>query len=244
MKIRYIAAIVRRHSAGVFLAWRQFAPDPASETHVYQFAPVTRADVSDVVSATGSVEAQDSVEVGTQVSGTVERVLVDFNAPVEQGQLLAMLDPDVLDSQVQVAEAELMRAEAQLEQAQANLEVNQPVFEKGFLSENEFVPFRVAVKTAQAARLGAQANLDRPDATANTRIAADPRIVLTVRSSTPDRRGKASQARHSPSRRPLTDGSSHRSTRATSARSRSPGRPFHGRGPSGARFRGRGEDIA
>ncbi len=161
MKIRYIAAIVVATGAGVFLAWRQFRQDPASETHVYQFAPVTRADVSDVVSATGSVEAQDSVEVGTQVSGTVERVLVDFNAPVEQGQLLAMLDPDVLDSQVQVAEAELMRAEAQLEQAQANLEVNQPVFEKGFLSENEFVPFRVAVKTAQAARLGAQANLDR-----------------------------------------------------------------------------------
>ena len=78
---------------------------------------MTRGDIENVVSSTGQLEPVGTVEVGTQVSGEVERVLVDFNANVTRGQLLAVLDTSNLAASVRDAEAGLARAQAQYELA-------------------------------------------------------------------------------------------------------------------------------
>ncbi|HEX5215659.1 MAG TPA: efflux RND transporter periplasmic adaptor subunit [Vicinamibacterales bacterium] len=76
--------------------------------------PITRGDVIDAVGATGTLEAVTTVQVGTQVSGTVQHLYADYNAPVTRGQVIARLDPELFRTQVEQARANLMRAEADL----------------------------------------------------------------------------------------------------------------------------------
>ena len=80
-------------------------------------APVTRGSVVARVSATGTLEPIDTVEVGTQVSGTIASLGADFNQAVTRGQTIATLDPAVLTSQVTQAEATVIRLKAELQRA-------------------------------------------------------------------------------------------------------------------------------
>jgi HlyD family secretion protein len=79
---------------------------------------VTREPIVVSVSATGTLSPVDTVEVGTQVSGTIASLGADFNQTVKRGQVIASLDPAVLSSQVQQAEASVIRLNAELERAQ------------------------------------------------------------------------------------------------------------------------------
>lgn len=144
-------------------AWYWLKPGPVESATgpAYEFAEVEIKSVQNIVSATGTLAAREIVEVGTQVSGTIEAVLVDFNDEVEEGQLIARIDTAVLDAQVKSAEADLLRAQAQLKRAEIDLERFQPVHERGFLSDNDFVPYEIAIQTAEAGVLSAEASLDR-----------------------------------------------------------------------------------
>jgi HlyD family secretion protein len=82
---------------------------------------VTRGDVVESVSATGEVSALVTVSIGTQVSGTVARLYVDFNSPVRKGQLLAELDPRLLHAALERSEAALAAAEADVDKARVTL---------------------------------------------------------------------------------------------------------------------------
>ncbi len=75
--------------------------------------PLTRADLSQTVTASGTVNAQNTVTVGTQVSGTIQALYVDFNSRVNTGQVLARLDPGQIQAQLDQAEATLAQARAQ-----------------------------------------------------------------------------------------------------------------------------------
>ena len=85
-------------------------------------APVTREPLVVSVSATGTLAPVDTVEVGTQVSGTIASLGADFNQTVKRGQVVASLDPAVLSSQVQQADASVIRLNADLERAQVQFE--------------------------------------------------------------------------------------------------------------------------
>lgn len=82
---------------------------------------VTRGEVQATVTATGTVNAVTTVLVGTQVSGTIKTLYVDFNSPVKKGQLLAQIDPATFDAQVGQARANLSLAKANVEKAEAAL---------------------------------------------------------------------------------------------------------------------------
>ena len=73
---------------------------PEEAVYVYRTQLVTRGSIMSTVNATGKVNAVEMVDVGTQVSGTIQEIYVDYNSPVKKGQLLALLDPDVLQSKV------------------------------------------------------------------------------------------------------------------------------------------------
>jgi HlyD family secretion protein len=102
------------------LGWMWFGGG-ATQTVRYTTEPVTRGDLTVVVSATGSVEPTNLVEISSELSGTVRSVTVDYNSEVTEGQILAELDKDKLEAEVQSSRAALLAAEAQVTNAEATL---------------------------------------------------------------------------------------------------------------------------
>ncbi|BCB96745.1 RND transporter [Dissulfurispira thermophila] len=87
----------------------------------YKTEKVDRGDIIEAVTATGTVNAVTTVLVGTQVSGTIKHIYVDFNSPVKKGQLIAQIDPSTFEAQVEQAKANLFSAKANLQKAEAAL---------------------------------------------------------------------------------------------------------------------------
>lgn len=127
----------------------------------YTFDSITRGDLANTVSSTGTINAVSTVEVGTQVSGIIDRLYVDFNDKVRKGQLLAVLDTVLLKTMQMDAQANMEKARAQLEQANADYERNLPLFEKKLISEAEFLPLQIQLKTQKASLTSAKASLER-----------------------------------------------------------------------------------
>jgi len=81
----------------------------------YKTEKISRGEIKSVVTATGTVNAVTTVSVGTQVSGTIKKLFVDYNSPVKKNQLLAQIDPATFQAQVDQARANLLSAKANLE---------------------------------------------------------------------------------------------------------------------------------
>src|SRR6266404_6635845 len=88
----------------------------------YQTMAVTRGKLLQVVTASGQLNPVLKVEVGSQISGNIDKLLVDFNAPVKQGQLIAQLDPATYEANFIQAQGKLANAKAGLELAQLSAE--------------------------------------------------------------------------------------------------------------------------
>jgi HlyD family secretion protein len=108
----------------------------------YETVPVSRGSVERVIVSTGTLDPVGSVEVGTQVSGTVEKVLVDFNDTVKAGQIIAEIDRSVLTSKLTEAQASYSRAEALFVQSEQEFKRGEVLFEKGLISEQDFTKAR------------------------------------------------------------------------------------------------------
>lgn len=131
----------------LFIVYRIVRPAP----HEYEYVsePVTQGEVLRKVSASGKVRALNTIKVGTEVSGQVTKVYVDFNSPVKAGQILAEIDPTRVRARVQQSEAQVALAQASLQQtvanvarARAELEIQERDFarqkglaERGFVSK-------------------------------------------------------------------------------------------------------------
>ena len=133
----------------------------SSDQPQYLYATVTQGSLETLVSSTGTLAALETVEVGTQVSGTIAKIEVDYNDPVRKGQVLAVLDQALFSAQVREAEANVNRARASLAEAEDEYRRNRPLFEKGFLSAQEFLPVSTGVETARASLAAAAASLVR-----------------------------------------------------------------------------------
>ncbi|MET0626266.1 MAG: efflux RND transporter periplasmic adaptor subunit [Pyrinomonadaceae bacterium] len=108
-----VVAVALLASAGV---WYWGGNANAAE---YMTSRVERGSLRNTVTATGTLQAVTTVQVGSQASGTISALYADFNSTVKKGQLLAQLDPSVAQAQVQQAQANLAQAQAQLQQARA-----------------------------------------------------------------------------------------------------------------------------
>lgn len=142
------------------LAWALFAR-AEGDTTSYRFVTVSRGDVESVVTATGTLAATQTVDVGTQVSGQIAELLVDFNDHVEAGQLLARIDPVILQQEVRSAEASLARSRAELEQAERELIRSEGLHEKQVVTDAEQDQATYAFQVAQAAYASAEIGLER-----------------------------------------------------------------------------------
>ncbi len=107
-------------AAGAFFTWRTwFSADTANVGLLT--AVVQRGNLEDAVTATGTLQPKEFVDVGTQVSGQLKKLLVDIGAVVKAGQLLAEIDPSVYQSKVDADQAQLLNQQAQLADKQAQL---------------------------------------------------------------------------------------------------------------------------
>lgn len=110
----------------------------ATEDIQIETAKVEKGSVSKTITATGTLEAIVTVEVGTQVSGIIEDIFVDFNSYVKKGQLLAKIDTTNLAAAMEQSQATLDNAKAELDYQQANYDRLAPLQEKKLISQSDF----------------------------------------------------------------------------------------------------------
>ena len=146
-------------AAAVFLRFQAGESEPPGSA--YLTAKVSRGDLQLTVSSTGTLAAVETVDVGTEVSGTVEKVLVDYNDHVSKGQVLAVLKPDLFNAAVAEAQGSVDQAKASLQQAREDLERNRPLFEKGYISAQEYLPYQTNLEKTEATLASARASLAR-----------------------------------------------------------------------------------
>ena len=154
-------------AGGVWVGVRLWARAPGAEME-YKTSPVTRGDVTQIVTANGSLNPVQLVEVGSQISGVITAIKVDFNSRVKAGDIVAQIDPATYERAQGQAEAELASAQAAQELAQLNYDRGQELFTAKLISKSDFDQLRVSlsqakaqVKTRQAFLESAQVDLSR-----------------------------------------------------------------------------------
>lgn len=131
------------------------------DTPTYRFATIEQGSIRSTVAASGALSAVQTVEVGTQVSGQVAEIRVDFNDRVKKGQLIARIDPTILEQAVQDAEAGVARAKASLEQAKEEYERTKTLHDEKIVTETEYNSARTTYALAQTSVTSSEIALNR-----------------------------------------------------------------------------------
>lgn len=139
----------------VMLAVCSCSKEASFELDTYTVAPTS---LSEIVTATGTMESVTSVDVGTQVTGIISNLFVDFNDEVSKGQLIAEIDKTVLQSELQSADATLASAKATYDYATANYERDKALHAEKLISDYEFQTTRKDYEVARMAWQKAQAD--------------------------------------------------------------------------------------
>lgn len=134
-KIILIAVIV---VAVVGAGFRLFGGSKAKHKVTYETAAVTKGEISESVTATGTIEPVTEVEVGTQVSGIIDKIYADYNSVVTKGQLIAEMDRVTLQSEVASQRAAYNGAKAEYEYQRKNYERNRGLHEKQLISDTDY----------------------------------------------------------------------------------------------------------
>jgi HlyD family secretion protein len=154
--------------AGGIWAGLRYWDHPASTEVEYKTTPVSRGDVTQIVTANGSLNPVQLVEVGSQISGVITEIKADFNSHVKAGDIVAQIDPATYERAKGQAEAELASAQAAEEMAQLNYDRGKQLFADKLTSKSDFDQLRVNLsqakaqtKTRQALLESAQVDLNR-----------------------------------------------------------------------------------
>jgi HlyD family secretion protein len=156
-------------------AWFWKSHGAAAADSGYRTAPVERGDIRVVISATGTLSAISTVDVGSQISGLVTEVLADFNDHVDEGQVLARIDPSTYEAQINQGSAAVASARANLASAQAALRNAETDYtRKAALAQQQLVArsdadlARTARDQARAQVNAAQAQITQQSASTQT----------------------------------------------------------------------------
>jgi HlyD family secretion protein len=155
-KIWIPAAVV----AAALVLWA-FVGRDAGELDAYRFVTIEQGSIETVVTSTGVLQPTETVEVGTQVSGQVAELFADFNDHVTKGQLLARIDPVILQQEVQSAQATVLRNQAEIDQAERALVRSKDLFAEKVITETEMEQAQYSYTIAKAAYTSAQVGLER-----------------------------------------------------------------------------------
>jgi HlyD family secretion protein len=181
-KSRWIIVAAAVVLVGLLVA---FGLNRTSQTQHFT-AKVERGDINDVVEATGTINAVITVQVGSQVSGTIAKLNADFNSRVHKGDVVALIDPALFKGAVLQARADLENTKANLVAAQANLEKTRAalvqakadydrtvgLFRGGIMSQQQLDLAKANYDSANAAVSGAAASVTQAEAQVSQKEAA------------------------------------------------------------------------
>src|SRR5436190_10960034 len=159
IKMRVTAAVLAATTLGGVL-WFNHRAD-AGTTPSYRLGKVERGSVKSTVSATGTLGAVRTVEVGTQVSGQISALYVDYNSHVKKGQLIARIDPILQEQAVADAQAGLARAEAVVTQTQLEYDRSKKLHDQQIATDAEFNVAQSNYAQARASLASARISLQR-----------------------------------------------------------------------------------
>ena len=156
---RALLILVPALLAGAWYAWPQVfgKRDPLTG---YQFSTVQRGDIEDVVTATGTLQPRDYVDVGAQVSGQLRKIHVEVGDTVNAGDLLAEIDPTVYRARVDASRAQLKNLRAQLKDREAQLALAQIQLRRQRALMAEDATTKESLQTAEASAKSAEAQLE------------------------------------------------------------------------------------
>lgn len=151
-KVWVVVAIV----AIIAVAVWAFSGGKKEQQISFDTAPVASANIQNSITATGTIEPVTSVTVGTQVSGIVSKLYVDYNSVVKKGQVIAELDKTNLLSQLATAKTQLATAQSQLNYQTANYKRYQTLYQKGLVAADDYdnakLSYRQAVEQVASAK--------------------------------------------------------------------------------------------
>ncbi len=145
------------------VAWLRSEKSPK-----YRTAPVERGEIVATISASGTLNAVTTVQVGSQISGRIKNLYADFNSRVEKGQLIARIDPDTFEAKVNQAKADVDNARVAVKDAKIKRDSRAALFQEGGISQEErdsaqasYDSAAARLEAALAALRAAQVDLDR-----------------------------------------------------------------------------------
>lgn len=132
-----------------------------ADEYTFDTVKVEKGTITNTVTATGTLEAITTVQVGTQVSGIIEHVYADFNDYVKQGQVLAKLDETALRAQLEQSQASVDQAQAQLTYQEATFKRLKALFEKNLIAQADYDQALFNYENSKASLSNARSALDR-----------------------------------------------------------------------------------
>jgi HlyD family secretion protein len=151
-----IVAVIGMAVAGWFI----FKNSPSAAVE-WKTAKVEKGDITVTVTATGTLNAVTTVQVGTQVSGIIDRILVDFNSVVKEGQVIALLDTTYLAAALEDASATVERNQIQVNQTKRDYDRMKILFDEKVVAQADYDAALSAYETAVSNVRSARANLNR-----------------------------------------------------------------------------------
>lgn len=145
----------------VFVGIKIFFGDSTDKKNEFVTVNITHGDLKQVVSATGEIKPVNTVNVGSQVSGTIDNLYVDFNSKVKKGDILLTIEPSVLQASVNEAKASLDSAISQRDLAKSEFERNEYLYDEGFISRAEMEKSEAAYEQAEQSVNRMQSQYDR-----------------------------------------------------------------------------------
>lgn len=156
-KALVIAAVAAIAALAVWL----LSDGKKEEKITFDTAAVAPANIMNSITATGTIEPVTSVTVGTQVSGIVSKLFVDYNSVVKKGQVIAELDKTNLMSQLNTAKTQLATAQSQLNYQTANYKRYKTLFEKGLVAADDFDNAKLSYTQAKEQMASAKEEVQR-----------------------------------------------------------------------------------
>jgi HlyD family secretion protein len=145
----------------LFVVFATVSCHKANSTYIFETAVVKKGSIINTITATGTIQADTTVAIGTQVSGVVKKIYVDFNSNVKKGQLLAEIDKTPLETQVQQAQASLDDSKSEVEFQTATYERYKALLDKKLVARADYDQVKYNYDKARANLKTAQAGYDK-----------------------------------------------------------------------------------
>ncbi len=152
----FVLAVIILFTAGYWY----YSSSSSNSEEQYRFTKVEKGNIESIVTATGTLNPVTTVQVGSQVSGIISKIFVDYNSHVKKGELIALIDTTILVANVKNSETSLQKAKAQFEYSSHEFERMKTLYDKKLASQSDYDLSKQNFELAKASVASAKLNLD------------------------------------------------------------------------------------